>query len=357
MALRACSRRLVGPALALLLAGCAADEPRKADEPPTPVSLVSVAPAGGGEAVRVAGVVRLREETPLSFWTAGQVTRVAVRQGDRVAPGQLLASLDTRTIDSDVGAARADLARTQQDHARARSLLAQGWVPRARVDAAAAAEGSARAAYERATFAQRNARIVAPSAGVILERRVEPGQTVAAGEPVLLLGAYRAGYVLRVPLTAAQAASVRAGTTAQVDFPDGAAPPLVGRVIEIAGRADDRTGTFRVELALPDTPGLRSGQIAEARFPPAPTAAGGSLQVPATALFAARADEGFVWRYDPARKVVNARLVRLGRLSADGVEIRSGLAPGDRVVATGVDRLTEGMAVTLAPPAGARAAG
>ncbi|MFN7000335.1 MAG: efflux transporter periplasmic adaptor subunit, partial [Elioraea tepidiphila] len=113
-------------------------------------------------------------------------------------------------------------------------------------------------------------------------------------------------------------------------------------------------GTFRIEVSLPDHPALRSGQLGEVEIPrPAAASARAPLVVPATALFAARAGEGFVWRLDPASGTVRATLVRVGAVTADGVVIEAGLAPGDRIVLTGVDRLTEGARVRVS--AGPRA--
>jgi RND family efflux transporter MFP subunit len=251
----------------------------------------------------------------------------------------------------DVAAARADLQRARADLDRQRTLMKQGWQTRARFETAEAAAGSASAALERAMFAQANARIRAPSAGVVLRRQAEPGQTVAAGEPVLVLGEYRAGHVLRVPLTAGEVAGLAVGQAAEVRFADGAAADMAGRIIEIAGRADERTGTFQVEIALPPLPGLRSGQIATATLVPGRPAAGQGdakvMLVPATALFAARAGEAFVWKHDAASGTVKPALVRVGAVSERGVEVVSGLAVGDRIVATGVDRLTNGARVTV----------
>jgi membrane fusion protein (multidrug efflux system) len=319
-----------------------------AEAAPVPVRLFVVGAPAGPELVRAAGTVRLRRETPLAFWTAGRVADLRVREGDRVAAGAVLASLDTRTIDMDVAAARADLARARSDLERQRALVKQGWQTRARLEAAEAAASSAGAALERAAFAQANARIRAPAAGIVLRRQAEPGQTVAAGDPVLVLGEYRAGHVLRVPLTAAEVAGLSVGQGADIRFSDGAAPDMAGKIIEIAGRADERTGSFQVEIALPAAPGLRSGQIATATLRPARQAGTGKLMVPATALFAARAGEAFVWRHDAAAGKVKAALVRVGAVGDRGVEVLSGLAAGDRIVATGVDRLTEGARVAVA---------
>jgi membrane fusion protein (multidrug efflux system) len=181
------------------------------------------------------------------------------------------------------------------------------------------------------------------AAGTILARLAEPGQVVAAGTPVLVLGERASGHVLRVPMGGADLAGLIPGTVADVRFAGDAAPPMAARVIEVAGRADPGTGTFQVEFALPAHPALRSGLLGTVRWQ-AP-ASGGALAVPTTALFAARADEAFVWRLDPNSGRVTARLVQLGGIGTAGAQVLAGLAPGDRIVAGGVDRLVEGQKV------------
>lgn len=344
---------LLGVALLHALGGCgaSADGPTPSTGEPsvTSVQLFEVGRADAPAIIRAAGTVRVRRETPLAFWTAGVVARLDPREGDRVRAGAELAALDTRTIDADVAAARADLARARAERDRQRKLLQQGWVTQARVDSADAAEGAAAAALERARFAQSKGRILAPADGVILARRAEPGQTVSAGEPVLVLGEARSGLVMRAPLAAPDAAGLVAGMPAAVAFPSGEAPAMTGRIIEIAGRADERTGTFQVEVALPAHPALRSGLIGRVEIArPRTSEAAAPLVVPATALFAARAGEAFVWRLDPATGTVRASLVRVGAIGPTGVIIESGLAAGDRIVRTGVDRLTEGARVRVA---------
>jgi len=313
-----------------------------------PVSLVTVGGAGSAE-TRATGTVRLRRETPLAFVSDGRVRSLSVREGDVVAAGQALASLDTAAIDASVASAYADAARAASELERQRQLLKQGWVPKARVEAAEAGASAANAALTAARFNQRFAAIAAPASGVILARLAEPGQTLAAGTPVLVLGEFASGFVLRVPMTAGDAAGLQRGTSGIVTFRDLAAPPMAARIIELAGRADPRTGTFQVEFALPANPALRSGLIADVRV--ARSAGSGSIAIPATALFAARADEGFVWRYDPASRKVAARMVRLGAVTQDGVVVSSGLQRGDLIVAGGVDRLIEGQLVVPVKPA------
>lgn len=308
-----------------------------------PVSLHRVGAQQSETAIEATGTVRLRRETPLAFVNDGRVQRVMVREGDVVRAGQLLADLDRTAIDAASVSADARARQAAAELARQKELLRQGWVAKARVESAEAAARAADADRSAARFSQRFATIAAPTAGVVLARLAEPGQTLSAGTPVVILGEFGSGFVLRAPMAAGDMAGLARGEAATVSFRDGAAPPMAARVIEIAGRADPRTGTFQVEFGLPADPALRSGLIADVRMPRRGSA--GPLVIPATAVFAARADEGFVWRFDRASGKVGARMVQLGKVTPDGVEVREGLARGDFIVAAGVDRLVEGQRV------------
>lgn len=328
---------------ALVLVACS-DAPAAAPAADiAPATLHRVGDASLASGSIATGTVRLRRETPLAFLSDGRVRSITVREGDLVRGGQLLATLDRTAIDAQVQSAGMRLQQADAELRRQRQLNAQGWVAKARVESAEAAAETARADLSGARFTQRFATIAAPTAGVILTRAAEPGQTLQGGTPVVVLGEFSSGFVVRVPLPAGRVAGLARGQSAQVTFRDGAAPPMAGRIIEIAGRADPGTGTFQVELALPENPALRSGLIADVAFPDAALA--GRLAIPATALFGARADEGFVWVVDPKTRKARARMVQIGRVTADGVELVSGLARGEQIIAAGVDRFTEGAEV------------
>lgn len=338
------SPRLQGMMLAgaLLLAGCSSDAAPPAVEASLPVALHRVGDQQFGASQHATGTVRLRRETPLAFLNDGRVQTVSVREGDLVRSGQLLATLDPTAVDAAATAAEARAKQAASELQRQRELHQRGWVSKARVETAEAAAEAARADRSSTAFSRRFARIAAPTAGVILARSAEPGQAVSAGTPVLILGEFASGFVLRVPMPAGQAAGLRVGQGASVRFRDDAAPAMAARILEIAGRADPATGTFRVEFGLPANPSLRSGLIADVELP---AAAQSSLRIPSTALFSARADEGFVWRYDASARTVKPQMVKLGRVSGEGVEVQSGLARGDMIVASGVDRLVAGQKV------------
>jgi RND family efflux transporter MFP subunit len=335
--------RLLGLTIsvALALSGCSdtATAPKQQAAKPVPVGVVTVGDAVAGQGPLVSGVVRARQEATLAFVVPGRVTRMLVNEGDRVVAGQLLAQIDTVEVDAGVAASRAEQVRAEADLARQRELFAKGWVTKARVEAAEATAGAARASTASRSFSQRYARITAPSAGTVLARTAEAGQIVAAGTPVLTVSQAGGGLVLRVALTDAQLASLRIGQITSVRFSALSGTPVAARVIELGGRGDARTGTFEAELALPPLAGLRSGMIGEARLPA--VARSGSLAIPASAVFQARAGEAFVYVVDADTKA-QVRQVSTGRIDDRAVEVLGGLAAGEKIVSKGLSRVRAG---------------
>ena len=330
-------------ATALALAGCA-----RADDPSAqPLPSVRIARVGAiDDARRVAavGTIQLRRESNLGFTSGGRISRLTVNEGDRVKAGQLLAALDPTTVAASSATARAELQRAKLELDRSEVLFKQGWIARPRLDTARATYEAALAAVDSAGFQQRNARIVAPGDGVILARLAEPGQVVAVGTPVLSLGEEGSGYVLRVPVPDRQAALLVEGAPATVRIEALGGAPVTGRVIEIAGRADRATGTFMVEIVLPQDRRLKSGQFASVDI-----VAGGPTQkklaVPPAAIFAARAGQAFVYVLPPGSDRLALRRIAIDEVDDGGVGVTGGIAPGEWVAVSGVDRLGDGQRI------------
>ncbi len=339
-------------AAASALSACSNTAPRaEAQAAPPQVRVATV--GGDQQAAMISGVgtVALRREASLGFTSPGRIARLTVNEGDRVRAGQLLASLDTTTVSADLARAQAERVRAAAEYRRSSSLMAQGWITRPRLENAQASLQAADANVSAAQFQRSNATITAPGNGIVLARLAEPGQVVAAGTPVLVIGEVASGYVLRVPLSDRDATRLADGVPATVTLAAMGNEPIAGRVIEIAGRGDRATGTFVVEIALPNDPRLRSGQIGEATI----TATGQTvsrLNVPATAVFAARAGEAFVYVVDRAKRQVHLRRISINEATDAGIEVTGGLARGELIATSRIDRLKDGM--TIAPIGQAR---
>lgn len=332
-------------ALLVALAGCS-------KAPPSPVAQVPIvrtaviAAATNAMGIEATGSVALRRELSLGFTTAGQIATVTVNEGDRVVKGQLLAALNVDQVASALVAAQAEQRRAAAEYQRSVALREQGWITELRLENARAALDAARANVRARDFAAQTARIYAPSDGVVLARLAEPLEVVAAGTPVIALGAEAGGYVLRVPLSDRESAQIERGARAQVQI-EALGRAFEGQVIEIGGRSDRATGAFTVEISLPNGPGLRSGLIGRVTIEPSPVAAAAApprLLVPPGALYQARAGEGFVFVIDK-KNIARLRKLRLGETDDRGTQILEGLRPGERVAISSLDLLRNGQRV------------
>ena len=114
--------------VALAILGCKPDKGASPTQAVVPVSLHRVGDSEFGARRHATGTVRLRRETPLAFLSDGRVQSVAVREGDRVQKGQVLATLDPTAIDAAANAAEARSRQASAELQRQRQLLQRGWV-------------------------------------------------------------------------------------------------------------------------------------------------------------------------------------------------------------------------------------
>lgn len=326
----------------LSLLACTATEPEEApkNKDPIPAAVAVAQPASDTETLTLPGTIRLRRETVLGFTTSGKVASVRYEEGDQVKRGAVLAALDTSTVSADLEAANAEQDRAEAQYGRINSLYKDGWVTKAQLEQSEAAMRAARANVKASRFASNTSHIHAPSGGIILTRNIDAGQIVSAGQTALVLGETGKGFVLRVPMTDADASRVRTGMRAMVRIDAIQKEPIEAVVSEKDGRADARTGSFEVSFLLPSNGRLRSGQLGTVEVQ-VPRASSGALTIPSTAIFGIRSGEGLVFTVDDKNKVTQKAVV-LGPLTDDSIEIASGLNEGETIVSRGVEDLREG---------------
>lgn len=287
------------------------------------------------------GTIAARREMPVGVvGEGGRVVSVTVEQGDWVYAGQVLASIDrsvqsqqARSAAAQIQVAKADAELAQANLARALQLVERGFVSKADVDRLTATRDAARArvAVAEAQYNEllaRNARlnIVAPAAGLLLERNVEPGQTVGAGSGTLFSIARGGEMELLAQVSESQLASLSAGMSASV-VPTGSEKTFTGQIWQLSPVIDpqSRQGTARIALAY--APGLRPGGFATAQISSGTIAA---TVLPESAVLAD--DSGsYVYIIDDQNKAVR-RPVKTGMVTPQGIAIIDGLTGDERVV-------------------------
>ncbi|HEY2629553.1 MAG TPA: efflux RND transporter periplasmic adaptor subunit [Usitatibacter sp.] len=351
------------PALALftiaafVLAACGA--PRTETDPVRPVITQRVTTGAVATRDVYSGELRARYETDLAFRIGGKIVARAVDAGARVSKGQVLARLDpedaklaAQGATAQLASAEADFSFAKSELARYQDLLAKKFISQSAFDVKQNAFLATQAKVEQArtqaaiTSNQANyTNLVADADGVIVSVAGEPGQVVAAGQPVLKLAhAGEKEVVLNAP--EGQLSRFKTGQDVAIQLWADPAKPFRGRVREIAGGADAVTRTYAVRVTAIDAPAeAQLGMTANVLFNPAADA--GVVLLPLSAL--AGSDKApAVWIVDPTTSRVKLRPVAVGQFREDGVTITSGLNAGDVVVTAGVHKLRNDQPVRIA---------
>lgn len=368
---------------ALLVAGRDESVPARPVPALPAVEVVVVAAEDVRLDVRAHGLVEPATSTTLHAEVAGTVVSVAedFAAGGFFEDGSVLVRLDGRDLEVAVLAAETEVARAEtllaQEEASAR-LAADEWdalgedgepdplllrVPQLR-EARARAE-SARGAAFRARLDVERATVRAPFAGRIRETLVERGQYVPVGTALARIDSVDAAEVrlpvrdeelrfLDLPLafrgepapTSLPAAVVRA------DFA-GAAWAWDGAVVRTEGQIDPLTRALTVVVSVPDPygraaasdrPPLVAGLFVEA------TLAGRTAQGVIVVPRAAAREGDRVWVVDDDDRLV-LRAVRWLRAERERMVVAEGLRPGERVVVSSLDLVSDGMPVRVVPRA------
>lgn len=308
----------------------------------TPTVTV-IAPGRTTVAGRITGTGTLaaRRELPIGIaGEGGQVAQVLVEPGQWVRNGQVLAVID-RSVQvqqeasqgAQIQVARADAQLAQANLDRAQKLVARGFISKADIDRLTATRDAAvaRVRVASAQLGELRARtqrlnIVAPAAGLVLERRVEPGQVVSSGSGVLFRMAQGGEMEMLAQLSENDLAKISPGVSAEVT-PAGSAKAFTGQVWQVSPVIDPETRLGRVRIALSYAPELRPGGFANAEV------IAGAVVAPVLAESAVLSDNAgsYVYIVDGNNKVVR-RPVKTGAITDKGVIILEGLNGSERVV-------------------------
>ncbi len=291
--------------------------------------------------ISATGNLAARREMPVGVaGEGGMVSAVLVEPGQWVGAGQVLATIDRRvqsqqaaSLDAQIAVAQADARLAQSELERAQALVARGFISKADIDRKTATRDSARARVNvaRAQFQQSQASnsrldIRAPAAGLILERKVEPGQIVSGGSGMLFRMAKGGEIELLARLGESDLARMTVGQSATVT-PVGTAQGFKGQIWQVAPVIDPQTRQGIARIAVPYDKALRPGGFAAVRI------ISGAADVPLLPESAVQSDPkgNFVYIVGKGNKI-ERREVQVGDVNDQGVTILNGLSGQEAVV-------------------------
>lgn len=358
-------RLLLAFAAAAILAGCGGGTEGAREVKRREITGVTVAEAlltQRADTVELPGTVKARSISTVASKAMGAVTSLNVREGERVAKGDLLLTLDDSDASHRADAARAALDEAEKalEEARAGMLLAEKTYDRyARLEAERAVSGqefdqvatqrsAARLGFERAQAAVGRARameaearawrsftrVTSPVSGVVTARLVELGSMAAPGAPLAVVEDDSA-YHIEFQADESLSGVLQPGSRIMADIgPE--AGEYEGMITEAVPSVNPASRTFLVKASVKGR-GLRTGLFARVSVESGRREA---LTVPGASVVRKGQLTG-VYAVDD-KGIVAYRLVRLGKEFGDSVEVISGLRPGERIITDGLGAAFDG---------------
>ena len=315
--------------------------------PPVPVTAETVEAVTWQPGIDAIGTALAARGVDLAIESGGLVQDILFAPNDSVSEGQPLVQIKDDSERAALAAAQAALGVAQADLARTQTLSARGVGAANTVETAEAQTESARAEVARAQTALDSKRVIAPFGGIIGIPQIEVGQYVSVGTIYATLqdlGQMRVDFA--VPEQQIAALELGREITAATEVGDLSAK---GRIIAIEHRVDpnSRLITVRAEVDNP-TGKLYPGQFLRVRV--AMPTEEGIIALPQTAVSSTLYGD-YVYVVKPGAAegelVVDQVFVKLGRRSGARIEVVEGIAPGEQVVTSGQNRLTDGARVTI----------
>jgi membrane fusion protein (multidrug efflux system) len=301
----------------------------------------------------VSGALQPVNQATVKAKVSGDVVQIAVREGEAVRAGQILARIDTADLEArlveKVGAlesAKAQLALAEKTRASNLALLKQNFISQNAYDNSESSLNvsrgtvkSAEAQVQLARNALRDAVVTAPLAGVVARRHVQPGEKVAFDSPLVTVVDLK-DMELQAVVPAIDVPELTIGMPVDLAIDGFDDRRFSGRIERINPMTEAGTRAILVYVGIPNRDAsLRGGMFATGRIAlaagdPAPT-------LPQTAV---RTDAGqtYVWAIEQGRLV--RRMVVLGRRDEEAgrVEIKTALPSDLAILGARFDNLKDG---------------
>jgi membrane fusion protein (multidrug efflux system) len=281
----------------------------------------------------------------------GTVAKINFESGKAVHEGDILVELDTRQERAQLASLEAQSELAKQNFARNQELVNAGVISRQEFDQAASQQKATEAnvAEIKATIARKTIR--APFSGILGIRKVNLGQYLPAGSPIISNQTLNPIYV-NIGVPQQSAPQVHVGGKLRVTTEDVTGKVFSGSITAIDSEVDETTRNIQVQATLSNADGkLRPGMFVQVELPVG--ASRSIIALPTSAInYAPYGDSVFVITdlKDPKGQTyrgVKQQFVKIEGARGDQVAVISGLNPGDEVVTSGVFKLRNGAAVQV----------
>lgn len=334
----------------LLLSGCKhKDSPRPAEPIRVEVEVMGAdAGAGAASATSYSGTVLSAEESLVGFSVPGNITHIYVKEGQKVAKGQVLARVKSESLNDEREIAVAELEQVRDLYNRLKILHDQNALPEVKWVEVKAKLKQAESAVALADKTVNDASLTAPISGYVAEKLADVGQNVLPAQPVLKIVNIN-DLQLAISVPEEDINKYKEGTKATVRFDGLDNLTVEGTLAAKNIVADPLTRSYKVKFNISDPQGrILPGMIASVDVPRQGNVfvanEKNAFVVPSQAVLLSFDNKQFVWVVKDGK--AQRKFVTANELRPQGVAIDSGLASGDSLIVAGMQKVSVGTSVT-----------
>lgn len=336
-------------ALTVMLTGCKNHDNATTEGP----VRVNVEVVGGNKTdtggASYSGTVQASEESTVSFSVPGTITKVYVEEGQKVAKGQILAQIKSESLMNSRNIAQAELEEARDAYQRLKKLHDADALPDIKWVEIQSKLKQAENAAALADRAVTDASIHAPISGYVSQKFASDGQTVIPAEPVVkIVNLNSLQVAISVPEN--EISSFGPKTSAVIKFDVDGNPEVIGKIGNKSVVADPLTRSYTVKFDIDGAngkilPGMIGNVSVEGLANDSTETKTTEVTLPSQAVLLSSDNHQFVWIVKNGKAL--RKEVVADELSANGVTVRSGLAPGDSVIVAGMQKVSTGTKVAV----------
>lgn len=323
--------------------GCAkkkADQDYKAE--PVKVSVKEIEQSSQAQILEYSGTIEADNTVSIGFNVPGRVNAVMVQEGERVAKGQLLASIEQNSYQNGLIVANAGLEQAQDNFNRLEQLYKKGSLPERDYIAAKTGLAQAKANRETASKNFQDTKLYASFTGIITHKSAEAGAAAAPGVPAFTLVKTDKVYAVAA-INENEISFLKIGADVKITIPS-LKKEVKGRLTLINPQADDFSKTYTVKVRLENPKGeLFPGMIADISINTGQTQ--NEVIIPAKAVVRDPDNINYVFIAKAGNTAFKKRVNISKMTGTDDVLVKEGLQAGDKIIVNGQTNLEDGTPV------------
>jgi len=344
---------LIGALACSLLIACGDVKEEAKKQVLRPVRTLTVAAPNLNQVHQFNAVVDASRKADLSFKVSGELVKFNVNEGESVAKGQVIASLNDRDIKIQLQEAQSSFDKANADYRRGKNLMGSKSISQADFDQLKASFNSAQSKLSSAKNNLEYTQLTASFAGVIAKRYTDNFQEVNAKSPIVALHDL-SNIVLKIEIPESIMINIKRKDkppklTATFDAIPNRQFQLTFK--EAATQADEVTKTYQITLTMkaPKDLNLLPGMVATvtSQRTISNDENHNVLYLPANSVLSDSTGH-YIFTVTSEQEgvgIINRRAVTIGDLTIYGLEILAGIEQGDVVLSAGMSKVSNGMAV------------